>query len=102
YPQSNLLARQSPQNLFAWSYIGVLGTVSFIALIVWAFTRQGLLAVFALFTSATLVSFLIERGYASWWFWPNHPEIFAWAFTSSVLLNFGFFAVFAMLLLRLR
>jgi len=102
YPQSNLLARQSPQNLFAWSYIGVLGTVSFIALIVWAFTRQGLLAVFALFTSATLVSFLIERGYANWWFWPNHPEIFAWAFTSSVLLNFGFFAVFAMLLLRLR
>lgn len=100
--QQEVIVRSRISMMITASYIGMLVVMALTSLIVLALTRSSLLAALGLYLWGILFAYLVERGFAFKWFWPNDPAINNSALIWSALLTIITLDVLALVILRLR
>ncbi|MFT3929111.1 MAG: response regulator [Spongiibacteraceae bacterium] len=98
WPEQKLLAALPAYDAFEWANLGVLVVSTVGTLIVWLFARERLFGLFALFVGIQMFSFVVTRGYAFQWFWPNSPQLNVisepLSIALSLMINVGFSIAF--------
>ncbi len=98
WPAQQLLARLPTEAAFEWANLGVIVVSTVVACVVFLFVRERLFGLFALFVAAHLFSFVVTRGYAFEWLWPNLPQLDLIAepvsISLSLIINVGFSVAF--------
>ena len=73
WPERKLLTALPGMKAFEFANISVLFTATLVTVVIALFVRQRLFTLFAAFVAIQLVGYVISRGYAFEWFWPNTP-----------------------------